>query len=538
MISPVNLTILILWFISASIDYAEFCYIWQLKEYRWDRFRDFLSTKQGGSYWTRYPMLWRSLAAIIILLWPINSVPTIKYALIAFFCADIISQIWRLARGRIVLPVRTNKAFVLITIAMFLEGGLFVLSRDWAILFLLIIIRFFLFTAVVFVFQYPTRWLKTYYVRKATSKISRQILTVIGITGSYGKTSVKEFLFHILSAKYRVAKTPRNVNTEIGVAQFILSHDFSHDDIFIVEMGAYAVGEIQLICDMVKPKIGILTAINEQHLALFGSMENIQQAKYELLRALPQDGLAVANSDNAYCREYLSELASPVATFGSDEQFFPDCLITDVDQTLSRLCCSFRLKGENATVCMSMLGEHQCTNIAPCILVALHLDMTIADITERAQSLKPIDQKLKLFTYGACIVIDDSYNSNPEGFRSALHLLGSFPSDYHRMVVTRGMIELGGKSDDIHERIGGEIAYCADELILVSREAEQAFRKGIGSKFHTTVGVIEDRGKLLKYIRSRFEEKCVILLENRIPESIHEELTKERSLQKLKNIQQ
>ena len=100
------------------------------------------------------------------------------------------------------------------------------------------------------------------------------------------------------------------------------------------------------------------------------------------------------------------------------------------------------------------------------------------------------------------------------------------------------MIELGGKSDDIHERIGGEIAYCADELILVSREAEQAFRKGIGSKFHTTVGVIEDRGKLLKYIRSRFEEKCVILLENRIPESIHEELTKERSLQKLKNIQQ
>ena len=133
-------------------------------------------------------------------------------------------------------------------------------------------------------------------------------LTVIGITGSYGKSSVKEFLGHFLETEFSVIKTPRNTNTEIGVAQFVLASNFADKDVFIVEMGAYRPGEIKLICDMVRPSIGVLTVIAEQHLSLFGSIKNIQSAKYELLRSLPTNGFAVTNADNAYCTELLDTL--------------------------------------------------------------------------------------------------------------------------------------------------------------------------------------------------------------------------------------
>ena len=537
MFSLFNIIIFILWLFSAVIDYSEFCYIWQLKEYRWDRFRDFLATRQGKVYWTRYSILWRSLVAIFIFLWPFNSVLVIKYALVVFFIFDIISQIYRLVRHKIILPVRTKKAIVVIASSMAVEGGLFFYSRDWTLLFLLIILRFIIISSAIIVFQYPNRALKRYYILHAAKKLGQcKNLIIIGITGSYGKTSVKEFLSNILSAKFNVVKTPKNINTEIGIADFILKTDFSNSDIFVVEMGAYRVGEIAQICEMVKPSIGVLTAINQQHLSLFGSVRKIQQAKYELLRSLPKSGLAITNADNIYCKEFLSELDANAQTFGADAEFNPDCLITGVKQSYKDLSCSFKVRDQAAGACVPILGEHNCSNIAPCILVGLHLGMDLETIMAQAKKLKPLDQKLKFFTYGNTIIIDDSYNSNPEGFCSALHLLGSFPSDRFRVVITRGMIELGGQSDDIHERIGGEIAYCADELVLISKNAEIPLRKGVGNKYRTKIVLKENPEELFQYLLEIKNKKYVILLESRIPEKIYQELTAERSLEKIINL--
>jgi len=141
---------------------------------------------------------------------------------------------------------------------------------------------------------------------------------VIGITGSYGKSSTKEFLATILSAKYKVCKTSANRNSEIGVAETVLRELKPEHEIFIVEMGAYRTGEIKAICDIVHPTIGVLTAVSEQHLALFGSLEATKKAKYELIEALPENGIAIFNADNRATRELAEQTLKPKRLYSTE----------------------------------------------------------------------------------------------------------------------------------------------------------------------------------------------------------------------------
>src|SRR3989338_3390948 len=321
MLSAINLTIFFLWLSSAVIDYSEFCYIWQLKEYRWDRFHDFLTTQQGKTYWVKYRLLWRSTIAFFIFFWPMNDVLTVKYILLLLFAVDLAYNAFKFYGSSLMHPKYTQKAAVIL-----FEGLIFVFARDWVLFLVLLIIRFLIITGVIFIINQISNIFKKFLIQKATRKLSEhKNLLVIGITGSYGKSTVKKFLHHILEQKYHVIRTPRNINTEIGVAQFVLSTDLSGVEVFIVEMGAYQIGEIALICQMVKPTIGILTAINEQHLSLFGSIEKTQQAKYELLKSLPADGLAVINFDNDYCREKADKLRCYVVSYGLDADQNPNC---------------------------------------------------------------------------------------------------------------------------------------------------------------------------------------------------------------------
>jgi UDP-N-acetylmuramoyl-tripeptide--D-alanyl-D-alanine ligase len=131
---------------------------------------------------------------------------------------------------------------------------------------------------------------------------------------------------------------------------------------------------------------------------------------------------------------------------------------------------------------------------------------------------------LQFFRYGKAIVIDDSYNANPTGFKSALDVLNSFSSEFKRVVVTRGMLELGEKSDELHEQIGGEIAFCADELILITKDFEIPLRKGVGDKYRTDIVVKDNPDDLLKYLETFKNRVTAILLENRLPQSVYEQL--------------
>ncbi|MFZ2189687.1 MAG: UDP-N-acetylmuramoyl-tripeptide--D-alanyl-D-alanine ligase [Candidatus Magasanikiibacteriota bacterium] len=523
MFSTLNLLILILWIFSAISDYSYFVYFAQLKEYRWDRFRDFLNTEQGKHFTFQFNIVHRALLIMIALFLPL-SIPLQKAVILFILVINFIHDIYKIfKRKKFIRPVFTFKSSFLILIPIFLEVSFLFKSHNWDALLILMMTRIFVLGLIVYFVNFLTDLIKKIIIKRATRKITTyKNLKVIGITGSYGKTTTKIFLEHFLTKKFKVISTPKHVNTEIGIAKFILNTDFSDQQIFIVEMGAYNLGEIKTICDMVKPTIGILTAIANQHLSLFGSMKNLQRAKYELLRSLPQDGLAVTNSDNPYCREFLSELKCQIKTFGTEVEFKPNLLIQNIHDSLDTVEATVTYeKNEPVTTKAHLRGVHNVFNIVPCVLVSYFFGLQREDVLN---SIKELPQTVNLYKYGNCNVIDDSYNSNPEGFKSALDYLSKFPTEQKRIVITRGMLELGEKSNGEHEKIAGEISYTADELVLITPDFIEPIKNGLVPKFNIELKTIYEPLELLNYVKTIKNSHSAILLENRLPKIVLDEI--------------
>ena len=499
-----------LWTFTGIFDYLGYAYFWQLKEYRLDRFKDFLHSNQGEEVWKDPRFLWRGVGSLILLFSPI------PYIAIAVLLMDVLFLLLKHRKFR--HPIFTAKSSLIVLFSFAVEFFLFkIFPLNLAFI---LFLRFFTLSFIVFLFYIPSRLAKLFFIWRATAKIATyKKLTVIGITGSYGKSSVKEFTTHFLSTDFKVIKTPKNINSEIGVAKFILQTDFTGIDFFVCEMGAYKIGEIKTICDMVKPKVGVLTTIAEQHLVLFGSVKNIQSAKYELLRAIPKDGLVITNADNPYCMEYLKDLrCKNIETCGFEEKNRPTFLIVRNTPSTKGLTFEGIYHKQRGEMELPILGAHQAYNAALALMVAINMDVDPAHIVEAGKIMPPdLQGSLKKYTYGKATIIDDSYNSNPAGFRSAIEVLTLFPSKKKRIVITRGMLELGDQSDEQHEKIGGEIAYSCDEPVLITPDFVEPIKRGVPKNYHTNIQYIFDQQKLLAYVKSLKTTDCVVLLENRIP---------------------
>lgn len=518
--------ITLLWLAIAITDYSELCYVWQLKEYRLDRFGDYLGTKQGKSFLKSFLVLGRfSLLVLMVFFFFANSQIASGLFVIAIIF-ETVRYATKLFGRKLKKPVLTKRAILILTSAIVFEMIVWIFWRNLASMAIVFSLRSIVLSLIVGVSFLPSKIVKKMYVAKAARKIGNyRDLKIIGVTGSYGKTTVKKFLAQILTAKYRVITTPKNINTEIGIAKFILRTDFSEKDVFIVEMGAYRIGEIKTICDMVKPEIGILTAISEQHLSLFGSIENIQQAKYELLRFLPENGLAITNSDNKYCREFLAQLKTEVKTFGQNFEFKPNCLLENIKTNdKGEIVFDCDLDGGKIAFESWVIGQHNAMNIAPCVMVSKQLGMENNVIIEQVKKLVLPEGTLQKFQYGRSVILDDSYNANPDGFVAALKVLDDFDASWRKIVITRGMLELGDRSEKLHESVGKEISKHADELVIISNDSEAQLRKGVGDE--TRVLSIFEKTELLEYLKKLKDIRAVVLLENRMPVGMIEELKK------------
>ena len=527
-----NLTIFLalLWIASGLHDYANFLYWWQLKEYRLDKFKDLLSTKQGREYWLRYSLLIQFLAVTWFLISSTHFGLEAKHILVFLLCINVSYGVFSLLKRMLRRPIITPKILLIFFTLYLFEGTVLYITQNWTVGFLLLIIRMFTTPVVVAICNVPTAFAKKTILHLATKKMQRyKDFKVVGITGSYGKSTVKEFLSHILSCKYNIIKTPKNINTEIGVALFILKNDFKKYDVFVVEMGAYKVGDIQLICDIVKPTYGILTAINEQHLSLFGTIQNTQKAKYELLYSLPDTGVAITNADNPYCRELLPTLNCAVDTFGIHEEFEPTLLISNIEENKKEgvISCQNTINGKTFDYTTGVPGRHNTKNIAACMLLAYYFDMTHEELRKQVETLKLPEKNLQIYKYHKAIIIDDSANSNPDGFKAALDVLSSY-SGKNRIVITRGMHELGERSDALHEEVGGEIDFIANTLVLTKNNFAEQIESGMSHKYKTEILKIYTQDELLKYVKSQKNRQVVILIENVIPALVLEEIKSTR----------
>lgn len=321
---------------------------------------------------------------------------------------------------------------------------------------------------------------KKYYNEAASMLASMPALTVIGITGSYGKTSTKHYLHRILSEKYEVLMTPGNFNTTLGVVRTVREHMKPYHQIFIAEMGAKQPGDIKEICQLVHPTIGIITAVGRMHMDTFKTIENVRNTKFELADSLPASGLAVINNDfepsatrevtNAQCIRYTANGA-------------PNCDLSAANIAYTSRGTTFDIVDAKGSIVISLrtklVGECNISNLVAAVAVAIHLGVDAEQIKYAVEQIEQVEHRLNMrHVPGGVNVIDDAYNSNPVGSKMALEVLGAIPSGT-KFVITPGMIELGDDQYELNRRLGEEIAKHADVAFVVGQYNSEALLEGI-----------------------------------------------------------
>ena len=359
---------------------------------------------------------------------------------------------------------------------------------------------------------------------KAEKKLkSMNNLSVIGVTGSYGKTSSKNILNDVLNVKYNTFATPKNFNTPLGLIISINNYLDKFNDYLIAEMGAFKKGEIKYLCDYVKPKYGILTRIGTAHLESFGSQKNIQEGKFELIESLPDDGIGILNGDDELQVNYKLKNKCKIVFIGIDNK---DVDVKATNIKLSNAGSTFDVifKGDKKKYKFEtkLLGQANIYNILASIALGKELGLTIKQLQTGVKKVNTIEHRLELKKYYDINIIDDAYNSNPIGAKMALDVLKLMPGK--RIVVTPGMIELGPKQKELNEEFGRQIASSADEVILVGKNQTKDIYNGIKSKKFSDkkIHIINDVKEAFPMMQSLKEKETYALLENDLPDIFNE----------------
>lgn len=330
---------------------------------------------------------------------------------------------------------------------------------------------------------------RKYYNEAADILRQMKDLKVVGITGSYGKTSTKHYLYSILSEQFETLMTPGSYNTTLGVIRTVREMMKPYCEVFICEMGAKQGGDIKEICELVNPEIGIVTAVGPQHLESFKTIENVQATKFELVDALPSDGLAVVNDDFPYVASRKVENV--------------DCLrygvVSDTadyrakDIRYGANGTDFTIEGpgiEPLEVHTRLVGECNVSNLLAAIIVALRLGVPVDKILRAVNRIEAVEHRLSMRrTPGGLTIIDDAFNSNPTGSSMALDVLAAM--DGRRIIITPGMIELGDEQYNLNRQFGVKIASSADVAIVVGEYNREAITEGIRSVADSGIELIE-----------------------------------------------
>ncbi len=340
-------------------------------------------------------------------------------------------------------------------------------------------------------------------------------LKIIGITGSYGKTSMKHFLTAILKQRYNVLMTPKNYNTPMGVTITVREYLRGYHEIFVCEMGAKKKGEIKELCDIVHPCDGIVTSIGPQHLESFKSMENIISTKMALADEV-KGGKAYLNIDNEYIAKEKREGA---VTYGTVEGADYRGKVISVSKKGTKFSVTYP-DGKEYIFQTCLLGAHNVQNICGAVAIADSYGVTPEEIAEGISSIKAIPHRLELLEKGELTVIDDAYNSNPAGAKAALDALSCF-EDY-KILVTPGMVELGEKEEELNAAFGAQAAAVCDFVVLVGEKRAVPIKKGLLSAGYPEekIFVAKTIGEAMDKVYSmKTDKKKVVLLENDLPDN-------------------
>jgi UDP-N-acetylmuramoyl-tripeptide--D-alanyl-D-alanine ligase len=388
------------------------------------------------------------------------------------------------------------------------------------------------------------------YVQRARRSLREWGPLVVGITGSYGKTTTKFCVGAVLAADRPTLVTPESYNSFLGVIRTINEHLRQSHRAFVVEMGMFRRGDVTELCELVHPTIGVITAIGPMHLERLGSIEAIAAAKGELLQALPADGHFITNAHDPRCLELAESATVPVTLFGihdptgavaaaSDRPVSPQStphpspkkpahvqvLARDIQLADGRTTFKLQLEGPDSpsiSVSAGLLGRHNVFNLLAAAAVGHVLEIPPARIAEGlsqveapAHRLQPIHNRR-----AGIVVIDDAYNSNPDGAAAALEVLREHPAS-RRLLVTPGMVELGELEAELNRRFGEHAGEVCDLVILVGPARTAPIRKGLAAAGMdpASVHVVQDIGEATAVLGRLTRAGDVVLFENDLPDT-------------------
>lgn len=357
-------------------------------------------------------------------------------------------------------------------------------------------------------------------------------ITIIGITGSFGKTSTKEYLASILESKYRVLKTEASKNSSIAIAETVARGIGSQPEVFVVEMGAYKRGEIAEMTDMVRPTIGIVTAINMQHQDLFGDLDTTMRAKYELIAGLPHDGIAILNFDNPYTRkmgDWAKRDGKTVWWYTARENRILNAPVTTVwaSQIVANttgVSFTCHMGKYHGYVAVPVLGVHQVGNILAAFAAACACGMEFADAVKATERIAPLSKVMEPSKgVNGSLFINDTFNNNPDAARAAIDFLSKTKGK--KVLVFQPMIELGIAGEAAHVEVGAYAARHCDDIILTNDNSLEYFKRGVARINPQKIVQVRNVHDAVQHIKRSVTDGDTVLFKGKEAEPIFQKLT-------------
>ncbi|MBU0570023.1 UDP-N-acetylmuramoyl-tripeptide--D-alanyl-D-alanine ligase, partial [Patescibacteria group bacterium] len=483
-----QLIIFVLWLPQAIDQILSWTYWLQVKEYRFDRFWVFLKSRSGTRNLGIFGILGK--LGLMFLSFYFDSIWV--FVLLALFVLDcrVIGKIWERSLRK---PVFTQRAKRMsgTTVFLVLLAFLFLGTTMQSILLGEVLFLVGPFLGIVWTIPMVNKTKKRE-IAKAKKRLEKIKPKVIGITGSYGKGTTKDFLAHLLSQKFSVEKSIGSQNTDFGIAR--KAQKIKKDtEFFIVEMGAYKRGEINKLCEIVNPEVGIITGIEEQHLALFGSLENIRKTKFELVENLPKDGVVFFNLNNAHCRQ-LAEKAKKLSTnlkvmgfyfqdMGSSKVVGAEMVSKLISINTRGVVFEIKERENKQIISAPLCGTHFVENLTGAILVARYFEVSWKQIEKGCKTIKAPERTMQVYKLGKAVVIDDTFNNTPKGFEAALSYLSLYKKQ-KKVVITSGIIELGNELVKVHKKLGKIMSDFVDKIILTNTDSVDAVETGLKDNRH------------------------------------------------------
>lgn len=500
---------------------------WQRKEYRWDRMRAFVESPEGKL--ARHPLLVLFVGCVGVawLGYLTNRLQVAAWFGWAALISIGVYHLVRIRRQGVLRPQWTTKArLIALMLAVFtgmywrwfLRNGTLI-PLHWATLIFFLPPAAAIATGLV---NIPAALVKRKIITQAQARrAGLSKLTVIGITGSWGKTSTKHFLQQLLAdCGKKVAATKAHRNEEFMVAQDMMEQLTDDVDIYIAEMGAYREGEIAALTRLTQPAVGVITAIGNQHLDLFGSKENIARAKWELIDGLPPTGIAVLNGDDSLLRERAKKLDRRIVWFSTQAQ--GDVKVTDVNLRVDATQATLWIGSESKVVTIPVVSEGMLASVVAAVAAAHAAGIATQHLFKQVLSLSAYEHTMQVRPgKDGATIIDDSYSASEAAVLNALRHLQRFPQPDKRVVIVP-IIELGEEGPSVHQKIGRELTKIGAKVYIYGTEYREDILDGAGSSAHITW--ITDPRELVEKATKNLTDKSVILLEGRVPAVIRKAL--------------